>query len=148
MSKKFHKNYHVAKSCSWSSVLKLIKNYPKQYSTPKYLLFIRDMIESGWEVKLHEVRVSKYVFISKGAVTFKIRFSNHKPILSKELEEDCDFYVGVSHKQVSTTQQIMEAVKEKENGEVTAFGYVLQQAMEKNGMGRSMVTLPIDGEHK
>lgn len=130
--------------------MKLIKNYPKQYSTPKYLLFIRDMIEDGWEVKLHEVRVSKYVFVTKGTQTFKIRFSNHKPILSKELEEDCDFYVGVSHKQVSTTQQIMEAVKQKENGEISAFGEVLKQALEanKHGRGRSRVTSPIDGDYK
>jgi len=126
---KFRKNYHRAKPYSWEKVLKLIAEYPKKYPTPKYLIFIRTLIELGWEVKVYEVRVSKYVFVSKGGLLFKIRFSNHKPIYSKELEEDCDFYVGVSHKQVSTTEQIIKAIKDKEESSVTAFGMLLGIAM-------------------
>ena len=68
---------------------------------------MKTMIENGWECRVYKVRISKYVFITKGDEIYKIRFSNHKPIYYKELENDCDFYVGVSHTQVSTTEQII-----------------------------------------
>lgn len=106
---KFKKNLHIAKKCNLKKINSAIKNYPKQFPTPKYLLFIKQMLENGWQVKLYVAnKVSKYVFIIKGDDVFKIRFSNHKPIYGKELENDCDYYVGVSHTQVSTTEQIIK----------------------------------------
>ena len=106
---KFKKNIHLAKTCRLQSINTQIKQYPKKYPTPKYLLFIKQMLESGWRVKLYVAnQVSKYVFIIKGDDVFKIRFSNHKPKFWKEIESDCDFYVGVSHTQISTTDQILK----------------------------------------
>lgn len=110
----FKINLHVAKTLSLYQVEKLIRKYPPQFSTPKYLLFMKTMLTAGWAVKLHEVKVSKYVFVkAKDGAVYKIRFSNHKPLYGRELENDCDFYVGISHKQVSTTEQITKKLVQK-----------------------------------
>lgn len=74
---------------------------------------MKSMLNDGWEVKLYEVKRSKYVFVSKHNMLFKIRFSNHKPIYEKEMKSDCDFYVGISHKQVSTTDQVIQKIKQE-----------------------------------
>lgn len=113
MAGKFKKNIHIAKKQKLQSVKTRIRQYPKQYSTPKYLIFIKTMLEAGWDVKLYVAKVSKYVFIIRDDVVFKIRFSNHKPLLFKEEESDCDFYVGISHKQVSTTEQLIKKLDAK-----------------------------------
>lgn len=107
---KFKVNHHKARKYSLHKTEETIKNYNKKYPTPKYLLFIKHMIENGWEVKVYVSRVSKYVFVTKGEEIYKIRFSNHKPIYQKEQESDCDFYVGISHMQVSTTDQIINKI--------------------------------------
>jgi len=104
----FKKNYHRAKGCRLQKINKMIENYPSKFPTPKYLIFIKTMIENGWRVKLLKIKVSKYVFVLKNEKIFKIRFSNHKPIHYKELENDCDFYVGISHEQVTTTEQLIK----------------------------------------
>jgi hypothetical protein len=104
-------NYHKAKKHTLTLVNQLIDDYPKKYSTPKWLLFTKQMIEDGWKVRIYQARVSKYIFITKADFIFKIRFSNHKPIYQKEMENDCDFYVGVSHTNVYTTDQIIEKIK-------------------------------------
>ena len=106
----FKKNFHIARRCRIEKIEKLITNYPKQYSTPKYLLFIKTFLESGWKVKPYEVKVSKYVFVFNDKEIYKIRFSNHKPIYAKEIENDCDFYVGISHTAVHTTDQIIQKI--------------------------------------
>lgn len=103
----FKKNIHRAKKIGYMKIRTMIKKYPSQYPTPKYMQFIKAMIEAKWQVKLYEARVSKYVFCIKGDEVYKIRFSNHKPLLDREEAEDCDYYVGISHKQVSTTEQII-----------------------------------------
>lgn len=71
------------------------------------------MLEKGWRVKLYTARVSKYVFVLKEGEIYKIRFSNHRPLYEKEMENDCDFYVGISHFQTSTTEQIIKKITEK-----------------------------------
>ena len=109
----FKKNLHLAKKFSLGKTEGMITNYPKQYSTPKYLIFIREMIKSGYTVKVYKAGVSKYVFIIKGDEIYKIRFSNHKPLYMKEIENDCDFYVGVSNTSVHTTEQIMTKILKK-----------------------------------
>lgn len=104
----FKKNFHLAKKYDLKRVEAMIENYPKQYAPPKYLIFIKTMLENGWKVKVYVAnKVSKYVFIFKGDEIKKIRFSNHKPLYQKEEESDCDYYVGISHKQVSTTEELM-----------------------------------------
>jgi len=104
---RFKKNIHKAKKCKLPSIKTLIRQYPKKYPTPKYLLFIKTMLEHGWIVKIYIAKVSKYVFIIKDEEVFKIRFSNHKPLLYKEEEEDCDYYVGISNKQMTTTEELI-----------------------------------------
>lgn len=111
MRRPFKKNYHLAKEWRLPKVRKMIENYPKPFAPAKYLLFMEQMIKAGWRVKLYKAGVSKYIFIEKGTDLFKIRFSNHKPLYGREIENDCDFYVGVSHTQVSTTEQILEKLK-------------------------------------
>lgn len=110
----FKKNLHVAKNCTLEKVNMLIENYSRKYPIPKYLTFIKKMLENGYKVKIYVARVSKYVFIKKGDIVIKIRFSNHKPIFEKEEENDCDYYVGVSHKQVTTTEELIEKLLSKD----------------------------------
>lgn len=106
---KFKKNLHIAKPCRLEKINKMIEHYPKPYAPAKYLIFIKAMLEAGWKVKIYVAnKVSKYVFIIKGDTIYKIRFSNHKPLYGKELENDCDFYVGISHKQVTTTEELLK----------------------------------------
>lgn len=115
MNKKFRKNFHIAKRLNLNKVKETIANYPSQYPTPKYLTFIRNMLEDGWAVKLYTSGVSKYVFCLKGEHLYKVRFSNHKPRVDKELEEDCDFYVGISNLAVNTTEEIEKILKQNFN---------------------------------
>jgi hypothetical protein len=117
MTKPFKVNYHIAKKQKLNRITDEILNYPDKhhgYAAPKYLLFIETMLKEGWQVKVLKAGakgISKYVFIEKGDHLYKIRFSNHKPIFAREQKEDCDFYVGISHKQVSTTDQIIAKIK-------------------------------------
>lgn len=110
----FKKNLHLAKRCHLPKVLQLIETYPKKYPVPKYLTFIRDLLQDGWQVKLYKAgKFSKYVFVMKNEQVFKIRFSNHKPIYEKEIENDCDYYVGISHTQAHKTEEILKIIQEK-----------------------------------
>jgi len=95
---RFKINFHVAKPIDEFLINRLINEYPKQYSTPKYLIFIRKMIQKGWEARLHTVEASKYVFVYREDLIYKIRFSNHKPSYLRQQKKDSDFYVGISHK--------------------------------------------------
>lgn len=110
----FKKNYHKAHRCNLQSTAKRISRYAKtQYNAPKYLKFILRMLREKWEVRLYIPRsnkISKYVFVSKGDKIFKIRFSNHKPIVQRELDNDCDFYAGISNLNVMTTEQIAKTI--------------------------------------
>lgn len=109
----FKKNIHLAVNFDKKKTERLIRDYPKQYKTPKYLLFIKTVLDNGYKVKVYEARVSKYVFVKKEDTILKIRFSNHKPLFEKEEESDCDYYVGVSHKQVITTENLIEKLLSK-----------------------------------
>jgi hypothetical protein len=84
------------------------------YSVPRYLEFCAWAINQGFIVDLDEAvtTVSKYVFVREWdqGRSFKLRFSNHKPNRGKELEGDCDFFVGVTHTGARTTEHAMKAV--------------------------------------
>lgn len=110
----FKVNFHLAKKYDITLVRKMIEEYPKEYPTPKYLLFIRWFLLHGFRVKVYVAQVSKYVFVYRNGSIYKIRFSNHKPIYTKQMENDCDFYVGVSHLSTYTTDQIIAMITEKE----------------------------------
>ena len=111
----FRINYHISKKYTLERIVNRIECYSKNYSPPKFLLFAMKMAQNGWAVSIHEVKVSKYVFILKEDRLIKIRFSNHKPNRIRENQEDCDYYVGVSHKQVSTTKELINKLINNQN---------------------------------
>jgi len=113
----FKRNFHLAKKCYPDKIAKKISGYANsQYEAPKYLRFILRMLREGWRVKLYiprESKISKYVFVYNNDRIYKIRFSNHKPIIQKELDNDCDFYAGISNMKIMTTEQIAKIILNK-----------------------------------
>lgn len=85
----------------------------KGFNTPKYIEFCEKFLRQGYKVKLYRAQktVSKYIYISRGNKTFKVRFSNHRPNKFKEATNDCDFFVGVSNKQVTRTADAIVATE-------------------------------------
>jgi hypothetical protein len=86
------------------------------YDVPKWMLFCATLLQEGYTCLLYEARdtYSKYITVThehSDARAYKVRFSNHKPSWWREQNNDCDFFVGVSHKKVTTTQQALEAVR-------------------------------------
>jgi hypothetical protein len=82
------------------------------FAKQKWVQFCEAMLARGHSLTIYEARqtVSKYITVRTGKKTFKVRFSNHKPIKHRELAEDCDFFVGWTHTGVRTTDQAIEAV--------------------------------------
>lgn len=84
------------------------------FETPKYVQFCQIMHNQGYTCHLYEARQtpSKYVTVSHGGKSFKVRFSNHKPIHTRELRGDCDFFVGITNLGVrNTAQAALAAIK-------------------------------------
>ncbi len=82
------------------------------YQKPKWIGFCELVLRSGLTAHLYEARrtVSKYVTVSSpDGRSFKVRFSNHKPIAAREAKGDCDFFVGVTNQTVTTTSQALAA---------------------------------------
>lgn len=121
-----------------NEIQELIENYPRQYPTPKYLLFMLEMSKCGFEVSLHKSKstVSKYIYLRKGDKQYKVRFSNHRSNFRHELEADCDFYVGVGNMGVKTTETVIKEIKNLENT-LSDFGYLLKQAMQLTKKGKN-----------
>jgi hypothetical protein len=92
------------------------KGFPKQ----KWIEFCEAMLEKGYKLHLYEARrtVSKYITVIKGKKRFKVRFSNHKPILQREALGDCNFFVGVTNFKVTTTQMAIQAVEDFFNNQL------------------------------
>lgn len=89
------------------------------FEVPKYLFFARLMIEDGLRVTMYEARhtVSKYLSVHKeGHKSYKVRFSNHKPIPHRELAGDCDFFVGRTNLTITTTAMAIAAVRKHFGG--------------------------------
>jgi hypothetical protein len=84
--------------------------FPKQ----KWVEFCEALLKEGYWLTLYEARqtYSKYITVRKaGHSPFKVRFSNHKPIKSRELSGDCDFFVGVTNLGIANTQMALSAVR-------------------------------------
>lgn len=81
------------------------------YSKAKWITFCETMLTYGLTVVLYEARqtYSKYVTVKQGKDTYKVRFSNHKPIKARELKGDCDFFVGRTHLGITNTEQAIHA---------------------------------------
>lgn len=116
MTLPFKYNYHKAELQKLESVVATIRNYKYiyNYEAPKYLQFMRVFLELGYVVKLYKggkKGISKYVFVKKQNQILKIRFSDHLPVQEYENAGDCDFYVGISHNQTSTTEEVIQKIK-------------------------------------
>lgn len=82
------------------------------YPKAKWIEFCEEMLRQGFRISLYEAKktFSKYITIYHGGQSFKVRFSNHKPIPQRELKGDCDFFVGVTNLTVSRTSDAIVAV--------------------------------------
>lgn len=83
------------------------------YTAPKWLEFCEHFLSRGFLVEKYQARntVSKYIYVTKDELTTKVRFSNHRPNYQKQQDGDCDFFVGVSNGQVTTTEQVIEKIE-------------------------------------
>lgn len=82
------------------------------YNKPKWIQFCERMIDAGLIVTLYEARrtVSKYVTVKdESGKRYKVRFSNHRPIPAREASADCNFFVGVTNRTVTTTGEAIRA---------------------------------------
>lgn len=84
------------------------------FQKQKWVTFCEVMLERGFTVSLYEARqtVSKYITVRRAddySRSFKVRFSNHKPIKHREQAGDCDFFVGYTHLGIQTTEQAIAA---------------------------------------
>lgn len=77
----------------------------------KWISFCKVMLHYGLTVNLYEAKKtkSKYLTVSDGKRSYKVRFSDHKPIEQKEKNKDCDFFVGISNFKVTTTDMAISA---------------------------------------
>lgn len=83
----------------------LLGRHSPKFGDAKWVQFARWFIEKGFNVELYEARqtFSKYLTVIKGDRRFKVRFSNHKPILAREIAGDCDYFVGITNLKTTTT---------------------------------------------
>lgn len=85
------------------------------YSKPKWIRFCEVLLAEGYEVWGYEARqtVSKYITVGYpgNRCRFKVRFSNHKPIKERELQGDCDFFVGITNLRTTHSRQALDAVR-------------------------------------
>lgn len=89
------------------------------YSIPKWIIFCDRLLRKDLNVELYEAKstVSKYIHISNKSKKYKVRISNHKPSYTKEMDNDCDYFVGVTYTGVRTTNDAYNAVLEHFKGE-------------------------------
>lgn len=85
----------------------------------KWILFCRECLNMGLHIGLYEAATtrSKYVYVLDAARSqrFKVRFSNHRPNVRAQEQEDSDFYVGVSNGKVTTTDDALIEVRQRFN---------------------------------
>ena len=90
-----------------------------QYAISKWIEFCLHFLDLGYKVTLTEAynTVSKYVTVhGANDISYTVRFSNHKPNYGREVNGDCDFFVGVTHLGITTTSEAIRAAKEYLNG--------------------------------
>lgn len=82
------------------------------YTKQKWVYFCEQLLKYDYELKLYEAQntVSKYITVKKGDYFFKVRFSDHKPIQEREINGDCDFFVGRTNLGITTTEDALLAV--------------------------------------
>lgn len=84
------------------------------YPKAKWIRFCEVLMAEGYALTIYEARrtVSKYITVMyPGAPSFKVRFSNHRPIAEREAAGDCDFFVGRTNLAVTHSRQALDAVR-------------------------------------
>lgn len=81
----------------------------------KWIYFCEEMMRLGFTVELYEARQTKSKYLTvrlpdDWSRSFKVRFSDHKPIYHRETAGDCDFFVGKTHTGVRNTHDAVNAV--------------------------------------
>lgn len=89
----------------------------KGMAKQKWIVFCETMMAHGLELSLYEAKrtVSKYIRVKRPddhSRSFRVRFSNHKPILHRETSGDCDFFVGRTNLGVRNTDDAIKATLE------------------------------------
>lgn len=82
------------------------------YTKQKWVEFCEIMLNKGFECTIYEARqtFSKYITVRDSKHhSFKVRFSNHRPIKQREINGDCDFFVGITNLKVTNTAQAVLA---------------------------------------
>jgi len=76
------------------------------YQKQKWVMFCEYYLQKQFDIYLYEAKetVSKYVTLKKNGVECTVRFSNHRPSYKREMNGDCDFFVGVTHTGVRTAR--------------------------------------------
>ena len=84
----------------------------KGWSKSKWIYFCEEVMRLGFTVELYEARQtkSKYCTVRRDGKAFKVRFSDHKPIYQREMNNDCDFFVGYTHTGIRNTHDAVNAV--------------------------------------
>lgn len=109
--KKFRKATNIVVT---SNFLKSRTEFLRQNDWPKskWIYFCEEMMRLGFTVELYEARQtkSKYCTVRRDNRSFKVRFSDHKPIYHREMQGDCDFFVGYTHTGIRNTHDAVNAV--------------------------------------
>lgn len=87
------------------------------WNKSKWIIFCEEMLRLGLVCELYEAQKtrSKYIKVrmpDDHSRSFKVRFSDHRPIKHRESAGDCDFFVGVTNFKTTTTQQAITATLE------------------------------------
>lgn len=84
----------------------------KGYDVPKWISFCRTLMRRGFQVALYEAQFthSKYLTVWKNGKNYKVRFSDHPPIKEREVNGDCDFFVGHTNLGKTNTNDALRAV--------------------------------------
>lgn len=88
-----------------------VAGYPKA----KWIEFCEILLKENYELTLYEAKetYSKYITVMNKTHTkkFKVRFSDHVPILWREIKKDCDFFVGKTNLRTTNTTMALAAVR-------------------------------------
>lgn len=84
------------------------------YPKAKWIRFCEVLLAEGYTLTIYEARrtVSKYITVNyPGGTPYKVRFSNHRPIMEREAAGDCDFFVGRTNLTITHSRQALDAVR-------------------------------------
>lgn len=85
-----------------------------KYGKQKWIDFCEHLLNDGFMISLYEARetVSKYITVIHKGQSFKVRFSNHMPNRAREMNGDCDLFVGKTHNGIINSKTaILEVYK-------------------------------------